>query len=64
MFPQLVSGLHCRQGEVCQVPASQFGPLRRQAIPQGSVPHCRAVGQLADDARPQQRQEADDRQDR
>uniref|UniRef100_A0A8C4WSA9 Ribosomal protein S5 n=66 Tax=Archelosauria TaxID=1329799 RepID=A0A8C4WSA9_9SAUR len=54
-------GLHCGEGEVCQVPAPQRRALCSQALPQGSVPHRGASHQLHDDAWPQQRQEAHDR---
>lgn len=54
------TGLHCREREVRQVPATLWRTLCRQAFPQGPVPHCGASDQLHDDARPQQRQEADD----
>lgn len=54
------TGLHCREGEVRQVPS----PLRRalccQAFPQGPVSHRGASDQLHDDARAQQWQEAND----
>lgn len=56
-----VAGLHCREREVRQVPATLWRTLCRQAFPQGPVPHCGASDQLHDDARPQQWQEADDR---
>lgn len=54
------TGLHCREREVRQVPATLWRTLCRQAFPQGPVPHCGASDQLHDDARPQQRQKADD----
>lgn len=54
------TGLHCREREVRQVPATLWRTLCCQAFPQGPVPHCGASDQLHDDARPQQRQEADD----
>lgn len=54
------AGLYCCEREVRQVPATLWRTLCRQAFPQGSVPHRGASDQLHDDARPQQRQEADD----
>lgn len=57
LFP---TGLHCREREIRQVPATLWRTLCRQALPQGPVPHCGASDQLHDDARPQQWQEADD----
>merc|ERR1711997_467612 len=52
------------EGQVRQVPAPLCWEVRRQEVPQGSVPHCGAAGQQPDDARKEQRQEVADCEDR
>ena len=52
-------GLHCCEGEVCQVSTTLGRPLPGEALPQGPVPDRWAPHWLTDDARTQQWQEAD-----
>ena len=48
----MFTGLHCRERQIREIPASFSWSLPSETLPQGPVPHCGASHQLPDDAWP------------